>query len=105
VTFTIPRPDWVSDELATERGPFAGFQMYTREGNNDVAKMVLFVVSQSEENRLRRHEMIDILKEGVRLTAKTHPEIHDTEPEWAIVDAINSYCDVAGFRHIDRDHL
>jgi hypothetical protein len=105
MTFTIPRPDWVSDSLIEERGQYAGFQMYTTEGNDAVAKMVQFVVSQSEENRLRRPEMIEVLKEGVRLVAKTHPEIHDTEPEWAIVDAINTYCDEAEFRHIDRDHL
>lgn len=104
--FTIPRPDWVGDDLVAERGEHAGFQMYTTEGNDACAKVVLDLVTRVEAGNLTsRDYAVQWLKNGVSILAVTHPEVHDTEPEWAIVDAINSYCDVAGFRHIDRDHL
>jgi hypothetical protein len=102
---SFPRPDWVSDRLVDERGEHAGFQMYTREGNNAVAEMVIAVIARAEQTRARRDEIRDLLREGVAEVAKVHPEVHDTEPEWAIVDAINLWLDGAGFVRIDRDDL
>ena len=103
--FRIPRPEWGGDDQTAERGEHYGFQMYTREGNNAVARMIHFLVGQSHERRLRRDELIEALKEGVADVAESHPEVHDTEPEWAIVGAVNHYCDLVGFVRISRDDL
>jgi RNA binding exosome subunit len=105
MTFTIPRPDWVSDRLIEERGPNAGFQMYTTEGNDAVAAMVSFAISQSETNRLHRDETIEVLKEGIKIVRKNHPEIHDTEPEGAVADAVNAFFATQGWVRVDRDDL
>lgn len=38
-----------------------------------------------------------------RVTDAGYGEVHDTEPEWAIVDFINTVCDGLGWAHITRD--
>jgi hypothetical protein len=105
MTFTIPRPDWVSDALIEERGQFAGFQMYTTEGNNAVGSVLTDILRDVERTGALPRVMKDAVKQAVRNISKTHPEVHDTEPEWAIVDAVNAFCDTVGFRHIDRDDI
>jgi hypothetical protein len=105
MTFSIPRPDWVSDRLLGERGENAGFQMYSREGNDAVAAMVLDVAAKVEAAPMRRNQAVSLVQEGVLRVTKTHPEVHDTEPEWAIVDAINALFDTQGWVHIDRDDI
>jgi hypothetical protein len=101
--FTIPRPDWVSDRLINdpECGPNAGFQMYTREGNDQVAHMILQIVAATEEQRLRRDEVIHRIHLCVSILAKHYPEVWDTEPHWAIVDAVNAFFDTQGWVHIN----
>jgi hypothetical protein len=106
VTFTIPRPEWVSDDLIADRGENAGFQMYTTEGNDAVGRMVQGVIEAAENlPALTRADVIDLLRDGVQQVRQAHEEIYDTEPEWAIVDAINAFFDTQGWVHIDRDDL
>ena len=105
MTFTIPRPEWVSDSLIAERGEHAGFQMYSREGNDAVATMLLVVLPLAERLGAHRPAVIDALRNGIREVTKTHPEVWDTEPEWAIVDAVNAFFDTQGWVHISRDDL
>jgi len=104
--FTIPRPDWVSDRLIEERGEYAGFQMYTREGNDACAKLVLSLAARVEDGRLpTRAEAVLWLQNGAAILASSHPEVHDTEPEWAIVDAVNALLSEHGFAVVNREGL
>ena len=100
MTFIIPRPDWVSDALVADRGPNAGFQMYTRAGNDAVAETVQGIINASIRVGARRDDFLTALHNGIREVAKTHPEVFDTEPHWAVVDAVNAYFDTEGWAHI-----
>ncbi len=101
----IPRPDWVSDALVEDRGENAGFQMYTREGNDAVAEMLRGVMKDGREKLMMRGAIIERLQQGVKQVRRVHPEIYDTEPEWAIVDAMNVWLAEMGFLAISRDDL
>ena len=103
MTFTIPRPEWLGEATVARRGENAGFQMYTREGNDAVAEMLYYVFEACEQAAVGSHGMVNLLKRKVRELARTHGEVHDTEPEWAIVDAVNAYCDTRRWAHISRD--
>jgi len=105
MTFQIPRPEWVSDALVEDRGEHAGFQMYSRAGNDAVATMVYTTLARQINERLTRAETISDLQDRVRTLAHAFPEVHDTEPEWAIVDAVNAYFDTQGWVHVGRDDL
>lgn len=79
------------------------FQMYTNGGNAAVAAMVEHIIEEMRSGQLRRvnlearirHYMSDVVKRG-------YPEVHDTEPEWAIADAINVECEAQGWKPVDR---
>lgn len=105
MTFTIPRAEWVSDDLVADRGEHAGFQMFTKAGNDACANMVLSVAQDVSNLGLQREAALILIKDGVKQVGAIHPEVHDTEPEWAIVDAVNLYFDEVGFTHIGRDDL
>lgn len=104
MTYSIPRPEWVSDELVARAGENAGFQMYTTAGNDACAALVVGVIARAENGMLPK-AIKTLLREGVAEVAKVHPEIHDTEPEWAIVDAMNEWLAAQGFVAISRDDL
>jgi hypothetical protein len=97
MTFTIPRPDWVSDDLVAERGEHAGFQMYTTEGNDAVAEMVITNLTAAEKSDLPRRVIIAMLKIGVAEVARVHPEVYDTEPRGAILDVLDKFLHEQGF--------
>ena len=86
-----------------ERGPNARFQMYSREGNDEVADMLRAVLA-SAEGQPPKH-IKEILRTAVAEVAAVHPEVHDTEPEWAIVDEMNAWLEPNGYAKIDRDDL
>ena len=73
-----------------DRGPNYKFQMYTREGNDALAAVVGAVAAEAAAKPMRRTEVLDSLRSRLRLlTTAGHPEWWDTEPRWAIVDAMN----------------
>jgi hypothetical protein len=104
-TFTIPTPEWVSRTLLDERGTYAGFQMYSTEGNDAVGEMLTRVFAEAEHSKARRLDVINAVLRGVQDVARTHPEVHDTEPEHAIVDAVNAYFDREGWVHVWREDV
>jgi hypothetical protein len=103
--YEIPRADWVTDELAAERGEHAGFQMYSREGNDACAAMVLGVIRSAEQSEPSPSALRLMVAGRVRELAGAHPEVHDTEPEWAIVDALNSWLEGRGYGPLSRGDL
>lgn len=50
-------------------------------------------------------EMRLAIKVHVKAAAQSHPELHDTEPEWAIVDALNPLLERRGYDKITPDDL
>jgi len=105
MTFQIPRPEWVSDTLVEDRGEHAGFQMFTRAGNDACAALVLGVAKVADNTLLMRGAIIERIQHGVADVAREHPEIHDTEPEWAITDALNAFLSERGFAQVNREEL
>jgi hypothetical protein len=106
MTFTIPRADWVRDDLIKERGEYAGFQMFSRQGNDAVAAMLHPILNDAEKTGASRAVVIKAVQQGVHNLARQFPEIHDTEPEWAIVDAVNAFFATQGWVEIDnRDEV
>jgi len=99
----------VHDEATREdddddRGPHAHFQMYSRAGN-DALEAVIAELAQDTKALLllRRDDVLAALRTGLKgLDAAGHPEWHDTEPRWEIVDAVNfRVMDPHGFRRIE----
>jgi hypothetical protein len=95
----------MTSDYAAEYGPNEHFQMYTREGNDACAKLTQDLVTRAEEGRWRRAEVVTWLKNGMAILGLSHPEVHDTEPEWAIVDEVNVWLKQQGFLPVDRDDL
>jgi hypothetical protein len=105
MTHQIPRPDWVTDQSISRRGENAQFQMFTKTGNDAIAEMLMTNFKAAEEVGLPRDVLIVLVKNGVREIASVHPEVHDTEPEWAITDALNNFLTEHGFAVVSREVL
>jgi len=106
MTFQIPRPEWVSDRLIEERGEHAGFQMFTREGNDAVAEMLTGIFNAADARpHVGRDGIIDTVRTGISGVRRYHPEVHDTEPEHAITDALNAFLSERGFAQVNREEL
>jgi hypothetical protein len=105
MTYDIPRPDWVTDQSITRRGEHAQFQMFSREGNDAVAAMLTAILSDAVRLGPPRDVVIKAVQQGVRNLTARFPEVHDTEPEWAIVDAVNHYLEVRELPRTSREEL
>jgi hypothetical protein len=107
MTFTIPKPDWGQDNenLIAERGEWFHFEMFTKQGNDACVALIEALVTRVETDSVKRDEAVNWLKNGITILAMSHPEVHDTEPEWAIVDAVNAFFDTQGWVHIERGDL
>jgi len=94
-------------ESDDDRGPNAQYQMYTRAGNDAVAGMLAhaFDLVKSTAPRSYRQALKNAVREGQAQVAKTHPEVHDTEPEWAIVDKVNTVLRANGMSTITREDI
>jgi len=103
MTFEIKRPNWVSDRLVAERGEYAGFQMYTREGNSAVAEMLLRVFDDAEELGRPRDLVIEDVRKGVARVTRRHPEVHDTEPRGTIYDVTDEFFEQQGWTAVTED--
>ena len=105
MSLNIPQPRWATEEFRAERGENGVFEMFTKEGNDAVAQLLQNLVQRAEEQRWMRDEIVTWLKNGLAILAMTHGEVHDTEPEWAIVDVLNPWLEERGFRGITRNDL
>lgn len=75
--------------MTTTTDPHAGFSMFSPAGNAACAKAVAKAVKDAEAGRLTRKNLRARYHEILDSIAKKHSEVYDTEPEWAIADALN----------------
>lgn len=87
--FLTPVPYWVTPATLDEKGPNAGFQMFTRNGNNAAAACVKLTIEATQACGLTRDEMLDLLNRSRHYIARVHSEIYDSEPRGFTVDAMN----------------
>ena len=82
------------------------FYMFTPEGNEAVQAMVQRIVDVILAGHLRRTDLPQALRSGMRGVSQTaFGEVYDTEPEWAIVDAVNKACAEVMWLPVSRDDL
>lgn len=97
-TYEIPMAAWPSSELIEDRGPYAGFQMYSRQGNAAVAMVVRTVVEAAMYAPLTRGEALHLLHVSLEGVGNVHPEWQDTEPRGEITEQISrAFVDVLEF--------
>lgn len=101
-TYVIPVATWPSAETLAERGPDAGFQMYSRQGNDAVAMVVRTVIEGAQHAPLTRGEALYLLHESLDRLSHVHPEWQDTEPRGVITDEVSrGFVDVLGFAPLE----
>lgn len=90
-----------------DRGPNARFQMYSRAGNDAVAKMIgdAFGINQDVPAGAFRAAIQNTIRVGIGTVGRVHPEITDTEPRYEVVSEVNRRLDAAGFKGFTEDDL
>lgn len=81
------------------------FEMYTDQADQAVATEVEALLTRVRAGQVRRTELPAEVHRLIGRIDKVHPEVHDTEPEWAIVDAVNVECDAQGWKRMHRDDI
>jgi len=82
----IEEEDEIKDD---ERGPNRRYQMYSLEGNDACEELVRATVKLGEMREITRLTLDAAVQKGIKEIAKTHPEVHDTEPDSQIPYEIN----------------
>lgn len=85
--------------------PGTTFSMYTDAGNAAVFTAMDTLAVTIDSAGLSPEKMLETIKDTVKQVATQHPEVHDTEPEWDIVDALNPLLRRRGYAEISRDAL
>ena len=99
------------DELHKARAKAVGqvsrndFYMFTPEANAAVRAEMDTLAARVDAAVLTPREMKAAIQVHVKAIATSHPEVHDTEPEWAILDALNPLLERRGYAKITRDDL
>lgn len=119
----IAEPDDIADDLLLKlsealatvlrdsehggRGPNAKFSMFSREGNDMLASAIdnAFNMVKDKPGPVYRKYLLESVKRHIALVAAKHPEVHDTEPQWAVVDAVNLRLAAMGMAPIGREDL
>lgn len=84
--------------------PIKSYEMFTVQGDREVAMMIAHLGAVAEAGTLSRRALPGILRERVRGIAKRHPEVHDTAVREAIADAIDAICTERGWTPLtDRE--
>jgi hypothetical protein len=74
------------------------FDMYTPAGDKACQKLVDGIVAKiNGDKRVTGEEIEKLLKDGVAKVAKTHREVHDTEPRGEIAHQITKALKAAGY--------
>jgi hypothetical protein len=83
------------------------YDMYTKSGNLACERLVSRISKKVNGRiRLTRDDVVKMLSEGVSKIAEKHPEVNDTEPEWALVENVNLALELAGYGYkMERSDL
>jgi hypothetical protein len=86
--------DFVNESAVNE----GRFEMYTPAGDKACQKLVDGIVAKiNGDKRVTGEEIEKLLKDGVAKVAKTHREVHDTEPRGEIAHQISKALKAAGY--------
>lgn len=82
------------------------WEMFTEEANMAVQIQMDMVAGAINGGHLKRTQLVPLVLAAMETVVLAgFGEVHDTEPEWAIVDFVNGHCDTQGWKHISRDDL
>lgn len=81
------------------------FSMYTDAADAAVFAAMSVLAATIDSAGLPPEKLLEAIKDAVAAVAAQHPEVHDTEPEWDIVDALNPLLKRRGYAQISRDAL
>ena len=83
------------------------FEMFTDEGNEACTKAYFNIHHTIFGDKfVIEGELKQLIKEQIAQVASTHPEVHDTEPEWCFVERINRALNTRGYNYqINRGDL
>ena len=75
------------------------FEMYTDEGNKSCTEAFqnIYDVIFDPFRFVHESELKALIAEQIARVKVTHPEVHDTEPEWHFVDRINLALKTKGY--------
>ena len=84
---------------------FIHYEMYTDEGNQAVADAVDELIESGLAGEFPATQLtLKVQKLQDDIVAAGHAEVHDTEPEWNIVDQINvRLCEPMCWKLVTRD--
>lgn len=86
--------------------PQYGPSMFSERGNARVRQLVLTLVEAVREGRCSsRRQFLAAIQITVKSIALNHPEVHDTEPETWICEALDNLCEEEGWVSINRGDL
>ena len=76
------------------------FEMFTEEGNEACTQALINIDKVIFGDKfVSEAELKKIVKEQIAQVAEDHKEVHDTEPEWHLVDRINMGLEARGYNY------
>ena len=82
------------------------WSMYGSDGNDFLTREMDDLASRVRANEVRATDLYDEIRSiQRRATTAGFGEVHDTEPEWAIVDFVYALCDEQGWAPIGRQNF
>jgi hypothetical protein len=92
----VVKKHWLDESLDTVNE--SAFDMYTPAGDKACQKLVDGIVAKiNGDKKMTGEEVEKLLKDGVAKVAKTHREVHDTEPRGEIAHQISKALKAAGY--------
>ena len=83
------------------------FEMFTEEGNEACTQAYQNIYNTIWGDKfVSESELKKLIKEQIAQVEVTHPEVHDTEPEYHFVDRINGCLETRGYSFkVNRNDL
>lgn len=86
------------------RGEHSRFQMFSKEGNDALKAACDELIANATCGKISRTDLPREIEHACNEVEKVHPEVWDTEPQWAIADEINEHlCTPQMWKPISRE--
>lgn len=80
------------------------FEMFSPEGNLAVRQACLTLDRQVRSGDIETFDMLLVaICKRMDAISKEYPEVHDTEPQWAVSDALTPASESRGWKKLARD--